>query len=75
MFVRRDVVLAEYAEFVLREAEDDIGIEPGIVVPRALLPGSVEGLSGQEYLEFIRRVLMVGRGPVRRKQCQQYECD
>jgi hypothetical protein len=60
---------------MLREAEDDIGIEPGIVVPRALVSGPLEGFPRQEYLEFVRRVLMVGRGPVRRKQCQQYESD
>src|SRR5216684_8595165 len=73
MFVRRDVVLAEYPEFVLREAEDDIGIEPGIVVPGAHLSGPVEGFSGQEYLELVRRVLMVSERPVRRTECQQCE--
>jgi hypothetical protein len=63
--VRRDVELAEHAELVLREAEDDIGIEPGIFVPRVRLSGPVEGLSGQEYLEFVGRVFMGCERPVR----------
>jgi hypothetical protein len=75
MFVRRDVEFAEHAELMLREAEDDIGIEPGIVVPGADLSGPVVSLSGQEHLEFVRRVLMVGERPVRPTEYQQYESD
>ena len=75
VFVRRDVVLAEYAELVLCEAEDDIGIEPSIIVPGVHPVGPVEGFCGQEHLEFVRRMLMVGEPPVRQKECQQCESD
>jgi hypothetical protein len=53
-FVGRYVVLAKYAELMVRNAEDHVGIDPRIGVAHAGLPGPVKRLSGYKHLEIAR---------------------
>ena len=70
-FVPGKVELTEDPELVLRETEDDVGVDPGIVVSRIRLLGTVNAFQGQEHLEFVRDVFMVSKRQVRRTECRQ----
>ena len=61
-FFRSDVILAENSKLVLGETEDDIGVEPGVVVVPPDAFGAVKGFRGHEHFEFIRGVFVVGEG-------------
>jgi len=73
VFIGRYVVFAEYAELVLGQTEDHIGIEPGIFVVAPRRTGSSQRLGCHKDFKFLRRVFMVGERGAAREQGRQGE--
>jgi hypothetical protein len=69
-FVGRYVVLTEYAELMLSNAEDHVGVDPRIGVAQVGLPGPVKRLCGDKHLEIARRMIVLGECPIRPRETQ-----
>jgi hypothetical protein len=59
VFVKRRVVLAEYAKLKLSDAENHICVDPRVGIARAGLSGAVKRFGGDEHFEFAGRVIVL----------------
>ena len=59
MLLGGDVILTENAELMFGIAEQDVGVEPRVIVADVRLPGAMRGFGGPEYLELMRGMLML----------------